>query len=199
MYVKKGLPMARKSPEEAARTRRALIAAGVDHFAERGYAGAALEELLTTLGLTRGALYHHFGNKRGFFDAVVEEVQRELGKRILSAAERAGDGWAGIEAGCDAFLGAASDPVYRRIVIVDAPAALGWERWKELDDAYLTSTLAEGLEALEIEDPEATAVALSGAMNELAQWVAHHGKPRSALKRARAATRAFLSAAREGG
>ena len=193
--------MARRTAEEASRTQQALVSAGVGHFAERGYAGAALEDLIVEVGVTRGALYHHFKSKRGFFEAVVEHLQQRLGETILKASGRAGDGWAGLEAGCSAFLGAATDPVYRRIVIVDGPSALGWKRWKQLDDEHLTSSLHQGLQELDLAgklaaDPEALAVGLSGAMNELALWVAHHSKPRAALDRARATIRTLLCAAR---
>ncbi|MCR9159129.1 MAG: TetR/AcrR family transcriptional regulator [Nannocystaceae bacterium] len=190
--------MPRRTAEEAAQTRRALIEAGVEHFAQRGYATAKLEELIVSVGVTRGALYHHFGNKRGFFDAVVEHLLEALGQRVSGASDKAGDGWAGIEAGCSVFLGAATDPIYRRVVIIDGAAALGWSRYKELDDRYLTRPLQEGLAAASdgSTDAEALATALSGAMNELALWVAGHDKPRAALRRARATITALIAAAR---
>ncbi|MGH1340328.1 MAG: TetR family transcriptional regulator [Nannocystales bacterium] len=190
--------MPRRTAEQAAQTRRALIEAGIEHFAERGYASAKLEELIISVGVTRGALYHHFGNKRGFFDAVVEHLLEALGERVTRASAKAGDGWPGIEAGCSVFLGAAIDPVYRRVVIIDGAAALGWHRYKELDDRYLTRPLQEGLNAAAREhaDTEALATALSGAMNELALWVAGHDKPRAALRRARGTIAALTASAR---
>ncbi|MEM6991312.1 MAG: TetR family transcriptional regulator [Myxococcota bacterium] len=192
--------MARRTAAEAGQTRRAILEAGVAYFGEVGYAGAALENLIAAVGVTRGALYHHFGSKRGFFEAVVERVQQRLGEKILRSATRAGDGWAGIEAGCKTFLAAATDPVYRQVAIVDGPSVLGWERWKQIDDAYLTSSLQQALAALHdanetrADDVEALAVALSGAMNELALWVAHHPKRGAALKRARTTIRGLLEA-----
>ena len=192
--------MPRRTAEEADKTRQTMLEAGVQTFAEKGYAGVALEELMETLGVTRGAVYHHFRSKKGFFHAIVEHALRQLSDQILKISRKHGDGWEGIEAGCFAFLKAATEPMCRQIVIVDGPAVLGWPDWKALDDKYLTSSLREGFEMLRKEgklcsdDPEALAVALSGAMNELALWVAHHPKPKSTLKRARGILRGLLSA-----
>lgn len=193
----------RRTAEQAEQTRRAILANGVQHFAEHGYGGGALADLLTSLGVTRGALYHHFGSKQGLFEAVVEHVQHGLSEKIARASQQAGGGWEGIEAGCLAFVSAATDPAYRRIVLLDAPAVLGWLRWKEIDDAHLTSSLHDGLRLAAEQagvsiDAQAIAVALSGAMNELALWVAHHEKTRAPLQRARATIAALLRVARQG-
>lgn len=176
--------------------------AGISAFAEAGYAGVSLEELMRSLGITRGALYHHFKSKRVYFRAVVERLLEDLEKQISAASSRAGDGWEGIEAGCNAFLKAALDPRYRRIVIVDGPAALGWKEWKCLDDKHLTSSLREGLAELRpaallsVGDVDAVSIALSGAMNELVLWIAHHPQPRVALKRARTTVARLLGSYR---
>lgn len=189
--------MGRKTAEQADLTRRALLNAGIARFAENGYAGTALEELMQSLGITRGALYHHFKNKRRFFEAAVEVLQRDLGRKIEAAAAKAGDGWAGVEGGCSAFLLAATDPTYRQIVLIDGPSVLGWQTWKRLDDEHLTSLLERGLAGVDAPPPDthALAIALSGAMNELALWVAHEARPRATLKRARAVVRELIRAA----
>jgi len=197
MYVKVN-NMPRRTAEEAARTRADLVAEGLLYFTERPYASAPLQELVARLGVTRGALYHHFGSKRGYFEAVVEWILEQLGHRIVREAERAGEGRDGLKAGCDTFLAAATDATFRQIVLIDAPAVLGWQAWKELDDRTTSRTLREGLDELrqagelESEDTEALAAALSGAMNELALWVAAQPRPRRALPRAQAAVAAML-------
>jgi AcrR family transcriptional regulator len=191
----------RRSAEAAAQTRAALVEAGVGYFAANSYGEASLEAIAGRLGVTRGAIYHHFGSKRGFFAAVVEHVMTGLRERIVAAAESAGNGWDGLHAGSSVFLEAADDDTFRRIVLLDAPAVLGWEAWKEIDDRTTASSLREGLadlsdqDLLKTDDVDALATALSGAMNELALWIAAQPSPQQALGRARAVVHELLGAA----
>src|SRR5262245_783347 len=93
----------RRTATEAASTRETLLEAAVPFFAEHGYAGASLEDLAAQLGVTRGAVYHHFGSKQGLFAAVVETLMARLEAEIVATAEGAPDLWAGMHAGCEAF------------------------------------------------------------------------------------------------
>ncbi len=196
--------MPRRTAEVAARTRSALIDAGTAYFAERPYNQAPLQELVRQLGMTRGALYHHFGSKQGLFEAVVERVLEALANEIEESSRRQGGGWEGLEAGCRTFLGAATDKTFHRIVLLDAPAAFGWQTWKEIDDRTAARTLRRGLNELELsgelatDDVEALTAALSGAMNELGLWVASQDSPRQALPRAEAVISTILRAFRHG-
>lgn len=190
----------RRSAEEAAQTRADLVKAGVTYFAAHGYAEATLNAIAEELGVTRGAIYHHFGNKSGLFAAVVEEVMADLRSKIESKARNAGGGWPGIEAGCDVFLEAAAEPSFRRMVLLDAPAVLGWTAWKAIDDRTTGLSLHHGLKELANEgrlitdDVEALATGLSGAMNELSLWIAGQSSTRKAIARAKEATRLLLDA-----
>jgi len=113
-----GTPKAERS--EA--TRAALIATARALFAERGYAAVGTEEIVRATGVTRGALYHHFTGKRELFQAVYEEVERQLVERIAtSAMSSAGDPLQALTAGAEAFLDACEDPAVQRIALVDAP------------------------------------------------------------------------------
>jgi AcrR family transcriptional regulator len=191
----------RRTAEAAAQTRASLLEAGIGYFAMHPYGEASMEAIAGRLGVTRGAIYHHFGSKRGFFAAVVESVMAGLRDRVVAAAERAAHGWDGLRAGSDVFLEAAADDTFRRIVLVDAPAVLGWEAWKEIDDRTSASSLREGLAelreqgALKTDDIDALAAGLSGAMNELALWIAAQPSPQHALGRARAVVHELLGAA----
>src|SRR3954465_3492322 len=118
-----------KHAERSDATRAALIAAARRLFAQRGYAGVGTEEIVRAAGVTRGALYHQFADKRELFAAVFEETEAEL---IAEAARRAPDAKGPVEALRSGFLGwldACSEPGTQRIVLVDAPAVLGWEEW----------------------------------------------------------------------
>lgn len=169
--------------EQRAATRRALLAEGRRRFAEDGYHAVVLADVAQAVGVTKGAAYHHFTSKAGLFRAVVADVQRELGERVAEAADRQDDPWEGLRAGCRAFLTAGSDPTVRRIVLTDAPAVLGWDEWRAMDEDSSARHLAEALTALvavgTIPDQpvEPLARLLSGAMNEAALWLARSQDP----------------------
>jgi AcrR family transcriptional regulator len=120
-------------------------------FTERGFGDVTAEELVQHAGLTRGALYHHFGGKgvlggkQGLFAALYEEVQREVAAEILAAAAAQPDTWTALRAGCYTFLAACVDPTVRRVEQHDAPAVLGWEHWREVDARHGLGLLKEGL------------------------------------------------------
>ena len=130
-------------------TRTALLDTGRRHFTERGFADVSAEELVRAAGLTRGALYHHFNGKQGLFEAVFEEYEDEAAQRIAAAVAGAGgDPWHRGIAGIRAFLDICAEPGYRQIVLLQGPIALGWQRWRELDQRYLGALLEDGLTAI---------------------------------------------------
>lgn len=175
--------MAGTRDEQRAATRRALLAEGRRRFAADGYHAVVLAEAAEAAGVTKGAAYHHFGSKAGLFRAVVAEVQEELGGRVAEEADRFGDPWQRLRAGCRAFLAAGADPAVRRILLVDAPTVLGWDEWRAMDDdasaRHLRDALRTLVEAGVIADRpvEPLARLLSGAMNEAALWLARSEDP----------------------
>lgn len=175
--------MAGTRAEQRAATRRALLAEGRRRFAADGYHDVVLAEVAQAVGVTKGAAYHHFESKAGLFRAVVAEVQQELGERVAAAADQHDAPWEQLRAGCRAFLSAGTDPVVRRIVLIDAPAVLGWDEWRAMDEDSSARHLAEALEDLVkagviTDQPvEPLARLLSGAMNEAALWLARSPAP----------------------
>ena len=129
-------------------TRAALLASGRALFAEKGFAGTAREEIVERAGVTRGALHHHFGTKQDLFAAVFEVLERELAARIATAAMAGADPRDQLRRGCQEFLDAALDPAVQRIVLLDAPAVLGWATWREVDARYGLGLVTEGLRAV---------------------------------------------------
>jgi AcrR family transcriptional regulator len=162
-------------------------------FAERGFAGTGREDIVEQAGVTRGALHHHFGGKESLFRAVVEALEQELVERIVLAAAGADGPMEQLRLGCGAFLDSAMDPAVRRIVLLDAPAVLGWPAWREIDAAYGLGLVIEGLRAvmeagtIEPGPIEVLAHLLLGALNEAALLVANADDP--------AATRQTVGAA----
>jgi AcrR family transcriptional regulator len=122
--------------EGAQATRDALVQAGLDLFAKRGYAEVGTEEIVARARVTRGALYHHFEDKRDLFRAVHERVEEELIERIGAAMGGVEDPWELILAGTRSFLDACEEPAVKQIALVDAPAVLGWDEWREIDERY---------------------------------------------------------------
>ena len=97
--------------------------------------------------MTRGALYHHFTGKEDLFRAVFEEVEREVTERVAKAAVSSPEPLAALRHGCQEFLDAALDPAVQRIVLIDAPAVLGWSTWRELEARYGLGLTTMGLQA----------------------------------------------------
>jgi AcrR family transcriptional regulator len=160
-------------------TRAKLVDASRALFATRGYAAVGTEEVVRAAGVTRGALYHQFADKAALFEAVVEEVESETTQRIAEGAlAAASDPLAALRAGARQFLEVCSDPEIERILLLDAPAVLGWERWREIGLRYglglVGGVLEAGMEAGAIarQPVEPLAHLLIGALDEGAMYVA---------------------------
>lgn len=188
--------MARKTAQEAEKTREALLRAGMKLFAEGGFDAVSAEAIATGASVTRGALYHHFGGKLGLFRVVVEEVFDSQAATILERAEAELDAWDALFAGCRAFIRSSIRPEYRRIVMIDAPSVLGIDEWHELDRRYTTSTLKAALEELPqasaLGDLDALTEALSGAMNQLSLWAGAGGSVEGAEEMVRTLLEALV-------
>jgi AcrR family transcriptional regulator len=178
----------RTQAERLAATRAALLKAARTIFAEQGYQAAATEEIVRRARVTRGALYHHFEDKRALFDAVVSDVSREIAEKI-DAMTPMDDPLKALIVGTGAFLDACLDPAVRRIYLIDAPAVLGWHRWREIDAPQGVRSLRDGVSAMLTARPDdalsvdATTFLLAGAFNEAALWIAE-AKDEKAARRA---------------
>ncbi|HWA53939.1 MAG TPA: helix-turn-helix domain-containing protein [Solirubrobacterales bacterium] len=185
----------RTQAERSEATRGALIAAARPLFAARGYADVGTEEIVRAAGVTRGALYHHFDGKRELFEAVYEEVEVELAQRIATGALQASSSspLEAMRAGTEMFLEASIEPETQRIVLLDGPAVLGWDRWREIAAAHglglIEATLAAAIEAGAIDSQPVKPLAhvLMGALDEAAMLVARADDP-EAMKAEVAAT-----------
>jgi AcrR family transcriptional regulator len=141
--------MPRRSQEDRSRaTRAALEQAGRRLFTERGFAGTSAEELVTEAGVTRGALHHHYGDKRGLFLAVLEQIEVEITEEIENAigAVDSEDVMAGMAVGLALFLEICQRPAMLRIALTDAPAVLGWQAWREFESAHGLGLITRQLE-----------------------------------------------------
>lgn len=186
-----------KPRSESMRENRAkLIQAGRQAFAESGYAAASMDELTARVGLTRGALYKNFGDKRGLLAAVVDQIDTEMASRARAMGTRAGDEWQALLAEGAAYIEMALDPEVQRIVLLDGPAVLGdpslWPSQNsclQVTRSALERLMAKGI--LKPVDAEAAARLVSGAALNAALWVAASDDPQTVLQKAVEAFRAL--------
>ncbi|HEV2813428.1 MAG TPA: TetR/AcrR family transcriptional regulator [Solirubrobacteraceae bacterium] len=169
-------------------------------FAADGYAATSLEDVVRGAGVTKGALYHHFGGKRELFLAVYEREQQRLAKIQHDAFTRKKGTWDGFFAASQAFFEASLDPGVQRITLLDAPSVLGWETMREVEGRYALVQLHQGIEAL-IHDGhlaprpvEPLANMLFGSMCEAAMMVARSEDQRAATKQVLAELRTIMDA-----
>jgi AcrR family transcriptional regulator len=132
--------------EKGDATRARLVATATRAFAEAGYEATSIEAILARSGVSRGALYHHFDDKQSLFRAVLEAVETQIADTILKASAGVSDPIAALQAGCKAWLQLARDRTVKQIVLVDAPAVLGWETWREIDSRFGFGMLKAALE-----------------------------------------------------
>lgn len=166
--------MPRASAAAAAATAATILDTGTALFSARGFGGVSLDDVAAAAGVTRGAVYHHYANKLGLFQAVAGRLQARVADEVVSAAEAAGNVPADqLVAGCHAFLDAITAAGTAQVLLVDAPAAIGWARWRELDASHSAAHLREALASVGLEPTlvGATTAQLSGAMNEAALWL----------------------------
>jgi AcrR family transcriptional regulator len=178
----------RTQAERSESTRGALIVAARGLFAERGYAGVGTEQIVQAAGVTRGALYHQFRDKAALFAAVAETVQAEIAQRITTGAQADGpvDPMTALHAGVRRFLEACADPLVERILLLDGPAVLGWQAWRDLADRYGLGLLQHALQAaidagaITPQPVVPLAHVLIGALDECALYVARADDPAAA-------------------
>jgi AcrR family transcriptional regulator len=191
----------RTQAERTEATRGALLAAARPLFAERGYDEVSAEQIVRAAGVTRGALYHHFGGKAELLDAVYEQLEREVTERIARVVlgSELESPLEAMRAGVGAFLDECAKPEVRQIALHDAPAVLGWERWREVAAAnglgLIEASLAAAIEAGELRPlpVRPTAHLLLGALDEAAMLTARSEDPID-----RAETTAVLGALLDG-
>jgi AcrR family transcriptional regulator len=129
-------------------TREELVEAATRLFAAHGYEDTSIEAVLQETGVSRGALYHHFAGKESLFEAVVERLAEQCSRTIIQSVAGVDDPAEALRKGSRTFLELAGDPVFRRISLIDAPAALGWEKWREIDERHSFGLMKETVQAL---------------------------------------------------
>jgi AcrR family transcriptional regulator len=169
-------------------TRGQLIGIATRMFAERGYEDTSIEAVLREAGVSRGSLYHHFASKEALFEAVAEEVETSVGEQTLAAASGSAGPVEGLRAGFVAWIRLAGDPVVRRILLIDGPSVLGWERWRAMEEQHALGLIRAVLQIIANEGrvrPELVGTlshVLLASVNEVALLVARSDDKEAAMQ-----------------
>lgn len=188
--------MVRRTRVEMEETRASLLATARNVFSERGYAATSMDDLTAQAGLTRGALYHHFGDKKGLLLAVVEQIDAEMDQRLQAISDSTGDLWEGFRRRCRAYLEMALEPEIQRIVLRDARAVLGGaspdsqRHCLESMQGLIHELIQQGIVADAC--PQALASLIYGSLAEAAFWIADGNEGNARLTKGVAALELLL-------
>lgn len=188
--------MARRTRAEMEETRALLLATARKVFTERGYADTSMDDLTAQAGLTRGALYHHFGDKKGLLAAVVQQIDAEMDVRLQAISDNADDPWQGFRGRCQAYLEMALEPDIQRIVLRDARAVLGGaspqaqRQCVESMQRLIDELMRRGLVAKA--EPQALAALIYGSLEEATLWIAASDDGKTRLAQSIAALELLL-------
>lgn len=137
----------RQSNEERSRaTQDKLITAARELFDQHGYADTAIDDIARAAGVTRGALYHHFGGKQQLFRAVIEEIQDELAEHVDRTAGKYEDPWDAFISGWLSALEQIPTGGMGRILMLEGPTVLGYQDWQAIDDAHFRDAVTAAVE-----------------------------------------------------
>lgn len=186
-----GVAGATRRAAYSASTKRALVDVAEKLFAEKGYAATSLDAIVSGARVTKGALYHHYSGKQALFEAVFERVEQESAKRIQKALRSEKDPWRKATEGLRSFLQVVQEMRYRRIVIQDGPAVLGYERFREQEERSTYANIVEIVRATldagswELDEPmlQTFSRIFFGAMSSAGESVATSDDPEAAALR----------------
>ncbi|OBJ54813.1 TetR/AcrR family transcriptional regulator [Mycobacterium sp. 1423905.2] len=183
----------RTQEERSAATRAALISAARKLWGQRGYAEVGTPEIAKEAGVTRGAMYHQFTDKAALFGAVVEAVEDDVMQRMATvvASSGAASPADAIRAAVDAWLEVSGDPEVRQLILLDAPAVLGWAGFRAVAQRYslgmTEQLLTEAIRAGQLarQPVRALATVMIGALDEAAMAIATADEPKRARREIR--------------
>jgi AcrR family transcriptional regulator len=176
----------------AAATRALIIGKARKVFAKKGFVDAGLAEIVSAAGVTTGAVYHHFGDKKGLFLAVAETVEGDILKGVMLAAATKSGSWEQLLAAVDATLEICAEPDVQRIIFIDAPTVIGPAAWREIELKYAFGGMLQAFQRLIDEgvirsgSADVLASILLGALIEAARAVARARDKHAAMADARA-------------
>ncbi|WDZ95796.1 TetR/AcrR family transcriptional regulator [Herbaspirillum sp. WKF16] len=189
MFLSGETSVVKSRSEMVEETRAKLIQAARASFAQYGYANASMDELTAGVGLTRGALYHNFGDKKGLLQAVIDQIDTEMATRAHALNAKEKDPWKRLMAEAISYIEMAQEPEVQRIMLRDGPAVLGDPSQWPSQNVCLGKTIAGLRELIDAGvihhvDAEATARLLNGAALNAAMWIASSDQPKAVSRKA---------------
>ncbi len=165
--------------ERGQQTRQAIIDAARERFGRQGYEDTSIEAVLTDTGASRGSLYYHFKGKDELFRSVLEELQSEISTVVNAAARLENEPYDRLRAGCLAWIRLAKDEEIQQIALIDAPAVLGWQGWRAIDEHYTLAGLRQAVKTIapeagiDAELVEPLSYVLMASLNEAALYLTY--------------------------
>lgn len=129
------------------KTRKHLVSAGKKLFVEKGFAATSTPEIVKAAGVTRGALYHHFEDKKDLFRSIVEQDCKAVGDEIERGSQDADHIIEMLKTGSSAFVKAITSHGRARIILIEGLSVLGPKELLAIEDRYTRLSLRQGLEA----------------------------------------------------
>ncbi len=201
--LRKAAKTTSRRAQYSASTQRALVDVARDLFSRQGYAGSSLDEIVAGARVTKGALYHHFSGKQALFEAVFARVEDDATKRIRKAVKGIKDPWEQANVAIKAFFEVARGQEYRRIVVQEGPAVLGYERYREHEERSTFAIVDDIVKAVLPKDlfPVAVTDTMSrlffGAMSAAGMQLSTAEDPEQASRELETVLTFFLEGARQ--
>lgn len=183
-------------------TQDRIISIAREEFAAKGYAAVSLAEIVAAANVTTGAVYHHFGDKKGLFVAVAEHLEQTIVDEVAATRSQAGEGWEDFVSAVLSTLQICARPDIQRIVFQEAPTVVGPAEWRKIEMNYAFGMMSTALRQLkedglvQTEDADLTAQITLGAIIQAAHGIATARNRKAALKNAQETLRLMLSALR---
>lgn len=190
-----------KQQQRREATLASIISAARSAFGARGFAATTIDSIAEDCGIAKGAVYHHFASKEALFTAVMEAVQVELARAPTPANDaRLTDPLDQIAAGVLRYLIATSESEVRRILLIDGPAVVGWQKWREIDARIFAAAarpaIAHALGAANAAQIDAVLHLVMGSVTEAALVCATSPRPKVQARTFVAELRAMLEGVR---
>jgi AcrR family transcriptional regulator len=156
-------------PERRAATIASIISAAREHFTASGFAATSIDDIARRAGVAKGAVYHHFKSKEQIFQRVFEQMTGALAAEVAASSATGKSTLDRFERGTLKYLTSIASNKFRQVLLIDGPAVLGWEKWREIDARYFGGAMKAPMKKM----PHAREMAaighlIAGALSEAA-------------------------------
>ena len=152
-----------------AATIASIVRAAGELFTARGFAAASIDDIASRAGVAKGAVYHHFESKEQIFQRVFEQMTGALAAEVAATAAAGKSTLDRFERGTLKYLTSIAGNKFRQVLLIDGPAVLGWEKWREIDARYFGGVMKAPMERT-AHEREIAAIGhlIAGAVSEAA-------------------------------